>query len=68
MWVSAALAGIEPRISVSQGAPDAWAEEVSALKKLGATHLSVNTMGAGVSSPQDNVDAIERFKQAVEST
>ncbi len=59
--------GIEPRISVSQGDPDAWAEEASAWKKLGATHLSVNTMGAGFSSPQDHIDAIERFKQAVES-
>ena len=59
--------GIEPRISVSQGGPDAWADEASAWEKLGATHLSVNTMGAGFSSPQDHIDAIERFKQAVES-
>ena len=59
--------GIEPRISVSQGDPDAWVEEASAWKKLGATHLSVNTMGAGFSSPQDHIDAIARFKQAVGS-
>lgn len=59
--------GIEPRISVSQGDPDAWAEEAAAWKKLGATHLSVNTMGAGFSSAQEHVDAIERFKQALES-
>ena len=59
--------GIEPRISVSQGDPDAWAAEASAWNNLGATHLSVNTMGAGFSSPQDHIDAVERFKQAVES-
>ena len=59
--------GIEPRLSVSQGDPDAWAEEASAWKELGATHLSVNTMGAGFSSPQDHIDAIEKFRQAVES-
>ena len=52
---------------MSQGNPDAWAKEASAWKKLGATHLSVNTMGAGFSSPQNHIDAIERFKQAVES-
>ena len=59
--------GVEPRISVSHGDPDAWAEEASAWKKLGATHLSVNTMGAGFSSLQNHIDVIERFKQAVES-
>ena len=59
--------GIEPRISVSHGDPDAWAEEASAWKKLGATHLSVNTMGAGFSSLQNHIDVIERCKQVVES-
>ena len=58
--------GIEPRISVNQGDPDAWAQEAAAWKKLGATHLSVNTMGAGFSTPKDHIDAIERFKQAIE--
>ena len=52
---------------MSQSDPDAWAEEASAWKKLGATHFSVNTMGAGFSSPQNHIDAIEKFKQAVES-
>jgi len=59
--------GVEPRISVSHGDPDTWAEEASAWKKLGATHLSVDTMGAGFSSFQNHIDVIERFKQAVES-
>lgn len=59
--------GVEPRISVSHGDPDAWAEEASAWKKLGVTHLSVDTMGAGFSSLQNHIDVIERFKQAVES-
>jgi probable F420-dependent oxidoreductase len=59
--------GIEPRISVSQGDPDAWATEASAWKELGATHISVNTMGAGFSSTQEHIDAIEKFKEAVGS-
>jgi probable F420-dependent oxidoreductase len=57
--------GIEPRISVSQGDPDAWAREASAWSALGATHLSVNTMGAGYASAQDHINAIENFRQAV---
>ena len=60
--------GVEPRISVSEGDPDAWAQEASAWRKLGASHLSVNTMGAGFSSPQDHIDAIERFKQTVDAS
>jgi probable F420-dependent oxidoreductase len=59
--------GIEPRISVSQGDPDAWATEASAWEELGATHISVNTMGAGFSSTQEHIDAIEKFKEAVAS-
>ena len=59
--------GIEPRISVSQDDPDAWATEASAWKELGATHISVNTMGAGFSSTQEHIDAIEKFKEAVGS-
>ena len=57
--------GIEPRISVSQGDPDSWASELSAWKELGATHLSVNTMGAGLKTPQDHIEAIRRFKEAI---
>lgn len=59
--------GIEPRISVSEGDPDSWASEAAAWKELGVTHISVNTMGAGYSSPQDHIDAVERFKQEVAS-
>ncbi len=58
--------GFEPRISVRHGDPDTWAEEAAAWKKLGATHLSVDTMGAGFSSLQNHIDVIECFKQAVE--
>ena len=58
--------GIEARISMSQGDPDAWANEASAWKELGTTHLSVNTMGAGLKSPQDHIDAIKQFKESIE--
>jgi probable F420-dependent oxidoreductase len=57
--------GFEPRISVSQGNPDAWAKEAEAWKELGATHLSVNTMGAGFKSPQEHIDAVKGFKEAI---
>lgn len=57
--------GFEPRIAVSEGDPDTWSKDAAAWKELGATHLSVNTMGAGIKSPQGHIDAIIRFKEAI---
>ena len=56
--------GIEGRTSVGGGNPDDWATEVQAWRALGATHLGVNTMGAGLQSPADHIDALRRFKVA----
>jgi hypothetical protein len=36
-------------------------------RDIGATHLSVNTMGAGLASPRDHIDAILKVKQALDS-
>jgi probable F420-dependent oxidoreductase len=57
--------GIEARVSIGGKNPDDWAREVEGWRKLGATHLSVNTMKAGLHSPQEHIDAIRRFKEAV---
>ncbi len=46
--------------------PDDWVKDAVTWKELGATHLSVNTMNAGLKSPQDHIDAVQRFKEAVE--
>ncbi len=56
--------GIEGRTSIGGGTADDWAREVEAWRQLGATHLGVNTMGAGLSSPADHIDALRRFKAA----
>jgi len=57
--------GIEGRVAIADRSPDDWVKDVSAWKSLGATHLSVNTMKAGLSSPSAHIDAIRRFKEAV---
>lgn len=57
--------GIEGRMHIAQGSPDDWARQAAAWRELGATHLGVNTMRAGLASPQDHIAAIERFKDAV---
>jgi len=57
--------GIEGRVSIAGRPPEDWAQEAEAWKKLGATHLSVNTMGAGLRSPQEHINAVRQFKEAV---
>src|SRR5262249_52748464 len=57
--------GIDARIDV-RAIPEAeWVQEVEKWRAAGATHLSVNTMGAGLASPRDHIATIRRFKEAV---
>ena len=56
--------GIEGRISMFNTPEDQWAKAVRDWQELGATHLAINTMNAGLSSPQQHIDAIRRFKEA----
>ena len=56
--------GIEGRVSMFNTPEDQWAKAVHDWQDLGATHLAVNTMNAGLSSPQQHIDAIRRFKEA----
>src|SRR5215470_8254511 len=58
--------GVEGRLPISQGSAEAWVKEIAQWKKLGATHLTVNTMKAGLRTPADHIDAIRRFKEATE--
>jgi len=58
--------GIEGRMNAGKGTPqeeDEWAARAVAWRDLGATHLSVNTMGAGFTSPQQHIDAVRRFRE-----
>ncbi|HEX5501192.1 MAG TPA: LLM class F420-dependent oxidoreductase [Thermomicrobiales bacterium] len=60
-----ALIGIEARLSIGQVPEDRWAGTVAAWRDLGATHFGVNTMGAGLPSPQAHIDALRRVKAAL---
>ena len=59
--------GMDALINVTDGDPEFWQAKAAAWQGLGATHISVNTMGAGLQSPQDHIDAIQRFKDVVAS-
>jgi probable F420-dependent oxidoreductase len=57
--------GIEARVSIAGSTPDDWRRAAAGWQALGATHLGVNTMNAGLPSPQAHIEAIRRFKDAV---
>jgi probable F420-dependent oxidoreductase len=57
--------GLEPRLRYIDGGPDVWNEEIFAWKALGASHLSLNTMGAGFETPQQHLEAVKVFKEAI---
>ena len=57
--------GMEPRINLADGDPEFWQGQAAAWQELGATHVSVNTMRAGLNSPQDHINAIQQFKEVV---
>ena len=58
--------GIEGRIGLADGgSPDDWQKGSEAWAEAGATHLSVNTMRAGLKGPDQHIEAIRKFKEAV---
>ena len=57
--------GIEGRLSIASGDADSWSKAAASWEETGATHLSVNTMRAGLEGPDQHIDAIHRFKEAV---
>jgi probable F420-dependent oxidoreductase len=54
--------GIEARIQLGSGTPDDWRKQFDTWRGLGATHINVNTMGAGLIGPDAHID---RLAQAV---
>ena len=57
--------GVESWVSIRDSSEDDWKLTAEAWRELGATHLSVNTMNAGLESPQAHIEAIQRFKEVM---
>lgn len=58
--------GLVPEGNASLRTPEEWLGDLAAWRSLGATHLSISTMGAGF-SVQEHLDAIGRFKEVVDT-
>ncbi len=57
--------GIEARVGIAGKYEETWIAEVRAWQELGATHLAVNTMGAGLHGADAHIEAIRKFHDAV---
>lgn len=57
--------GIEARVEASDNNPDEWHRQTQAWQALGATHIAINTMKAGFTSPDQHIAAIRRYKEVV---
>lgn len=58
--------GIEPRIKYGDGNPDEWRSIADGWQAAHATHMTVNPMGAGFTTPKSFIKAIEDFAKALE--
>jgi len=56
--------GIEARVSIRNRPVEECVKEARQWKELGASHLSINTMGCGFSTASAHIDAIRKFKEA----
>jgi probable F420-dependent oxidoreductase len=56
--------GIDGRLHIGRGDPDAWLRQVEECRTLGVTHLAINTGRAGRTAPW-HLDMLLRFKDLV---
>ena len=57
--------GIEGRIGIATDDQANWQKMAESWAEVGATHLSVNTMRAGLQGPDQHIEAIRNFKETV---
>ena len=57
--------GIEARLSISQTPRERWTAFIEDWRELGASYLGINTMGAGLESPQAHIDALRQVKETL---
>ena len=57
--------GIEGRVGLATDKQEDWEKLAAAWDEVGGTHLSVNTMRAGLKGPDQHIEAIKRFKETV---
>ena len=56
--------GIEARAHIADG-PERWGTEAEAWSEMGATHICVASMGAGLATPDDHIEAFRQYREAI---
>jgi probable F420-dependent oxidoreductase len=54
--------GLQGALRYGEGGPDDWRRDLETWRELGATDVAVATRGAGLSSPNEHVEALRRVK------
>ena len=57
--------GLEPRLHWRHGTLDLLLDRMQGWAEIGATHISLNTMGAGLTTPDQHIQALREFATAV---
>jgi hypothetical protein len=60
--------GLEPQLTLAQKQPEEWLPFVEGWRQLGATHLCVNTMRCGFTTPDEHLAAITRVADVLSVT
>jgi len=55
--------GLEARLYYQDCNPDKWQNTFAGWQQAGATHFTINTMGAGLQTAREHIKAIEHFAQ-----
>ncbi|HEX7737255.1 MAG TPA: LLM class F420-dependent oxidoreductase [Ktedonobacteraceae bacterium] len=61
-----AALGIEARVNAGSGDSGEWVRQTETWQALGATHISLNTMGAGFTSLDQHLEALRKYAEAVQ--
>lgn len=69
-WVSEAgrdpdAFGIDARVSAAAGTPEEWRRTAEEWRALGATHLTVVTLGGGLEGPDAHVERLRQAREAL---
>lgn len=57
--------GIETRLNYGKGDPDVWRTYYEEWNALGVTHMTVNTMGSGFTTPGEHLKAIREVAEVL---
>ncbi|MGA2112088.1 MAG: LLM class F420-dependent oxidoreductase [Anaerolineales bacterium] len=55
--------GVEVHLSYGDANPAEWSATLEQWQALGATHVSMNTMGAGAKTPHEHIAALRKFAE-----